>query len=170
MAKKNKKAVIKDEEVKNSGGQTMFVNPIDKDKIAENANILPYATSVGGPAIKAIDKGRIKGNAMTAMYEQTERQMTQLKDQMETLITQAKNLQKRKEVSEQIYQATMNIRPVVGHVYHLYLKKDGISTISLIAPDEWGPKIPYTFQATVQLLYDHTWEILVLADLPTDEN
>ena len=46
-----------------------FVNPIDKDKIAENPHLLPYAHTVGGSVIKPIDKGRTKGLALDAMYE-----------------------------------------------------------------------------------------------------
>ena len=30
-------------------------NPIDPDKIAEDANILPYGSSVSAPAFKAVD-------------------------------------------------------------------------------------------------------------------
>ena len=137
-----------------------FVNPIDKDKIAENPGLLPYAHTAGGAVIRPEDKGRIKGNAMMAMYEQTDRQMQQLKDQMETLVTQAKSLHRRKEISELIYQAAMGFRPVVGHIYHLYEKQNGDHTISLVAPDEWGSRSPYIFMATCQLLYDHTWEVL----------
>jgi hypothetical protein len=142
---------------------TPFINPIDAKKVAENPGLLPYAHTAGGAVIRPEDKGRIKGNAMMAMYEQTDRQMQQLKDQMETLVTQAKNLQRRKEISEVIYEATINFRPVVGHIYHLYRKKDDSHTISLIAPEEWG-KCPYVYLATVQLLYDHTWEVLRQAE------
>ena len=141
-----------------------FVNPIDPKKVAENPGLLPYAHTAGSALIRPEDKGRIKGNAMMAMYEQTDRQMNQLKEQMETLMAQAKSLQMRKQISEAIYEATFGFRPVVGHVYHLYEKKDGSHTISLIAPDEWGRRQPYIYLATVQLLYDHTWEILKQAD------
>lgn len=141
-----------------------FINPIDKTKVAENPGLLPYAHTAGGAVIRPTDKGRIKGNAMMAMYEQTDRQMHQLKEQMETLVKQAKSLQKRKQISEIIYQAALGFRPVVGHIYHLYEKKDGSHTISLISPDEWGSKTPYVFLATCQLLYDHTWEILTQAE------
>jgi hypothetical protein len=142
----------------------VFVNPIDAKKVAENPGLLAYAHTAGGAVIRPEDKGRIKGNAMMAMYEQTDRQMHQLKEQMDTLVSQAKSLQRRKEISEMIYQATLNFRPVVGHIYHLYQKADNSHTISLIAPDEWGRKSPYTFMATVQLLYDHTWEVLAQAE------
>ena len=141
-----------------------FINPIDKTKVAENPGLLPYAHTAGGAVIRPTDKGRIKGNAMMAMYEQTDRQMHQLKEQMKTLVKQAKSLQRRKEISEIIYRAALGFRPVVGHIYHLYEKKDGSHTISLIAPNEWSSKKPYVFLATCQLLYDHTWEILTQAE------
>jgi Protein of unknown function (DUF2452) len=140
-----------------------FINPIDVTKVAENPGLLPYAHTAGGAVIRPEDKGRIKGNAMMAMYEQTDRQIGQLREQMETLVAQAKALQRRKEISEVIYEATLGFRPVVGHVYHLYRKKDATHTISLIAPEEWGV-CPYTYLATVQLLYDHTWEVLNQAE------
>jgi Protein of unknown function (DUF2452) len=143
-----------------------FINPIDPTKVAENPGFLTYAHTAGGAIIRPEDKGRIKGNAMTAMYEQTDRQIGQLREQMETLVKQAKNLQRRKEISEVIYEATLGFRPVIGHIYHLYRKQDDSHTISLIAPDEWR-KCPYTYLATVQLLYDHTWEVLNQAE---DEN
>ena len=142
-----------------------FVNPIDPDKIAENAAFLPFAVTVGGAVIKPEDMGREKGNAVTAMYEQTDRQMLQLREQMETLVAQARDLKKRQEVSEEIYEAAMSFRPVMGHTYHLYRRKiDGTPLISLVSPDEWGNRCPYDFVATVKLLYDHTWEILEVAE------
>jgi Protein of unknown function (DUF2452) len=156
MAKKTKK----EKDQKELKPSNYFINPIDKDKIAENPGLLPYASNVGGAVIKPMDKGRNKGNAMTAMYEQTDRQMDQIRLQVENLLSQAKNLQKRKEISEQIYEATINFKPVMGHIYYLYEKKDGSNCISLVGPEEWGKNIPYTYIATTKLLYDHTWEVL----------
>ena len=138
-----------------------FVNPIDKDKVAENPGLLPYAHTAGGAVIKPEDKGRIRGNAMTAMYDQTDRQMEQLRRQMETLVNQAKSLSSRMEVSEMIYQADLPFQPVIHHIYHLYQRKsDGHHVLSMIAPAEWGRKMPYEYLATVRLLGDHTWEVL----------
>jgi hypothetical protein len=157
----NDKAVQdKDTLFENSEAPKDFINPIDPKKVAVNPGLLPYAHSANGAVIRPEDLGRVKGNSMTAMYEQTDRQMDQLREQMETLVIQAKELQKRKHISEMIYQATLNFRPVMGHTYHLYKKKDETHTISLIGPNEWGRKKPYTYIATCKLLYDHTWEIL----------
>ncbi|MCW5921576.1 MAG: DUF2452 domain-containing protein [Saprospiraceae bacterium] len=138
-----------------------FVNPIDKDKVAENPGLLPYAHTTGGAIIRPEDKGRIRGNAMTAMYDQTDRQMEQLRQQMETLVKQAKSLDNRMKVSEVIYQADVPFQPVIHHIYHLYRRKtDGANVLSMIAPSEWGRKTPYEYLATVRLLGDHTWEVL----------
>ncbi len=145
---------------KNTGEQA-FVNPIDKDKIAETPGLLPYAHTAGGAVIRPEDKGRIRGNAMTAMYDQTDRQMEQLRKQMEVLMNQAKSLSERMEVSEIIYQADIPFQPVIHHIYHLYQRKDnGKHLLSMIAPAEWGRRAPYEHLASVRLLGDHTWEVM----------
>ncbi|HMX41800.1 MAG TPA: DUF2452 domain-containing protein [Saprospiraceae bacterium] len=138
-----------------------FVNPIDKDKVAETPGLLPYAHTTGGAVIRPEDKGQIRGNAMTAMYDQTDRQMEQLRQQMETLVKQAKSLSERVSVSELIYQADVPFQPVIHHIYHLYQRKsDGSHVLSMIAPGEWGRRNPYEHVSTVRLLGDHTWEVL----------
>lgn len=146
---------------KKSISEEAFVNPIDKDKVAETPGLLPYAHTAGSAVIRPEDKGRIRGNAMTAMYDQTDRQMEQLRQQMETLVRQAKSLDKRMQVSEVIYQADIPFQPVIHHIYYLYQRKsDGSHVLSMIAPAEWGRKRPYEHLATVRLLGDHTWEVL----------
>ncbi|MEM6698417.1 MAG: DUF2452 domain-containing protein [Bacteroidota bacterium] len=135
-------------------------NPIDKDKIAENPHLLPYAHTVGGAVIKPIDKGRVKGLAVSAMHEQTNMQLDQIRKQVELLVTQAQLIHDRVEVSERIYLADMNFKPLIGKTYHLYQRKNGKDVLSMVAPNEWGRSQPYTFVSSVKLLADHTWEIV----------
>lgn len=138
-----------------------FVNPIDKDKVAANPGLLPYAHTAGSAVIRPEDKGQIRGQAMTAMYDQTDRQMEQLRQQMDTLVKQAKSLNTRMQVSEVIYQAEIPFAPVIHHIYHLYSRKsDGTHVLSMISPSEWGRKNPFEYIATVRLLGDHTWEVM----------
>ncbi|GAB4145177.1 MAG: hypothetical protein Fur0041_19870 [Bacteroidia bacterium] len=143
-----------------STNQDEFINPIDPDKVAENPGLLPYAHTVGSAIIRPIDKGRTKGLAVSAMYEQTNRQLDQIRKQVELLMDQAKEVHKRVEMSERIYLADMNFKPIIGHTYHLYQKSDGKDVLSMVGPDEWGSRAPYAFLATVKLLSDHTWEII----------
>ncbi len=149
MSTKNKKEKQEEE----------FINPIDKDKVTENPHTLPYAHTVGGSIIKPIDKGRVKGLAVSAMYEQTEMQLEQIRKQVELLYQQAEKIRDRVNISESIYQAEMNFKPLIGHTYHLYLRKNGKEVLSMVGPKEWGRSSPYEFRATVKLLSDHTWEI-----------
>lgn len=141
------------------------VNPIDPDKITETPHILPYAHTVGGVEIKPIDKGRVKGRAVSSMYEQTDMQLDQIRKQIELLADQARKIQSRVQVSEKIYQANINFEPLVGFTYHLYRKSDGTYVLSMVAPGEWGTHPPYDFVATVKLLADHTWDILEEGDV-----
>ncbi len=136
------------------------INPIDSDKVTDSPNNLPYPHTVGGAVVKPIDKGRVKGLAVSAMYEQTDMQLQQIREQIELLAEQAKSIQQRIEISEQIYLCQMNFKPLIGSVYHLYERKNGEKILSMIAPNEWGRTNPLSFVATVKLLADHTWEIV----------
>lgn len=137
-----------------------FINPIDKDKIAENPHLLPYAHNVGSAVIKPIDKGKVKGLAVTAMYEQTDVQLNQIRKQVELLVEQAQHIHRRVEVSEKIYQAEMSFKPILNKIYHLYERKNGQPVLSMVGPNEWGKSCPYTFLDSVKMMSDHTWEIL----------
>ncbi len=148
----------------NNSSSADFENPIDPDKVAEHPGLLPYAHHVGSAIIKPIDKGRTKGLAMSAMYEQTNRQLDQIRKQVELLMQQAQGIHDRVELSERMYQADMNFKPLIGHTYHLYNTKSGKDVLSMVAPDEWGNSCPYEFVCSMTLLSDHTWEIVKSAD------
>jgi len=156
MSQKDKES--KQEHTKKN--QQHAANPIDPDKIAENTHILTYAHTVGGVEIKPIDKGKVKGRAVSSMYEQTEMQMDQIRKQIELLAEQAKDIQHRVTISEKIYLSEMNFEPLINFTYHLYQRANGKYVLSMVGPREWGNNPPYAFQATVKLLSDHTWEVI----------
>ena len=147
---------------KNSDKQNEeFINPIDKDKITENPHNLPYAHNVGSQVVKPEDEGRLKGRAIRAMEHQTDMQLNQIYEQMQLLAEQAKELNDRKKISENIYKAEMRFEPLINHSYHLYMKDDRTFLLSLIAPNQWGRAgEKFSFVASVKLLADHTWAIL----------
>lgn len=121
-------------------------------------SVLPYSASVSGAVIKANEEGMIKHKALTAMEEQTNMQLQQIRQQIELLALQAQEIQKRKDLSLMIYQASLSFKPNIGQVYHLYEKKDGTHILSLVSPKEWGGSGPFKkFVAAVKLLADHTW-------------
>ena len=88
-------------------------------------SVLPYASSVGSVAIKPTKEGVIKHKALTAMEEQTNMQLDQIKQQIELLARQAQEIKKRKELSLMIYEAKLSFKPQIGQLYQLYEKRDG---------------------------------------------
>lgn len=124
-------------------------------------SVLPYSASVAGAVIKHNEEGIIKHKALTAMEEQTNMQLEQIRKQIELLALQAHEIQKRKELSLMIYSANLSFKPNIGQTYYLYEKNDGSSMLSLISPKEWGAGGPFkSFVAAVKLLADHTWQEL----------
>jgi hypothetical protein len=124
-------------------------------------SVLPYSASVSGAVIKATEEGVIKHKALTAMEEQTNMQLQQIRKQIELLALQAQEIQKRKDLSMMIYDAKLSFKPNIGQVYYLYERNDGSHMLSLVSPKEWGGSGPFKkFIAAVQLLADHTWKEL----------
>ena len=132
-----------------------------RDKITENPGTLAYPHHAGSAMVKPEDKGKIKGRSVTAMHEQTTSQLDQIYQQVQLLLTQAKDIKDRVEVSERIYLATMGFEPIIGKIYYLYQKDDLRDVLSMVSPGEWGKNMPFNaFVAKVRLLADHTWEVL----------
>jgi len=121
-------------------------------------SVLPYSASVAGAVIRANEEGMIKHKALTAMEEQTNMQLDQIRKQIELLALQAQEIQKRKELSMLIYNARLSFKPNIGQTYYLYEKQNGEHMLSLVSPKEWGPSGPFKrFVAAVKLMADHTW-------------
>lgn len=136
---------------------------IDVEFFHKQMSVLPYSASVSGAVIKPTQEGVIRHKVLTAMEEQTNMQLDQIKKQVELLAMQAQAIQARKELSMIVYSAKLNFQPNIGQTYHVYQNNDNSYMISMISPKEWGrsSKSYKSHYAKVQLLADHTWvEIL----------
>jgi hypothetical protein len=135
------------------------IEQVKIDTYHKQLSVLPYAHSVSGVAIIPTSEGTIKHKALQAMAEQTDMHLDQIRKQIELLALQANEIKRRKELSMMIYDAKINFVPQIGQVYHLYEKRDGTHTLSLVAPKEWGGGSgPYQAHlGGVKLLADHTW-------------
>jgi hypothetical protein len=141
-------------------GFTEENNPyINTEYFHKQMSVLPYSSSVSGAVIRPTKEGVIRHKALTAMEEQTNMQLDQLRRQIELLALQAQEIQKRKELSMLIYNAKLSFSPVIGQQYYLYEKQDSSLLLSMISPKEWGGGAgPFKkFIAAVKLLADHTW-------------
>lgn len=125
-------------------------------------SIPPYAS---GAVIRQNESGLIRHQALSAMEEQTHMQLEQIRQQVELLATQAKEIQKRKELSMIIYNTKLGFAPIIGQMYYLYENENNSYLLSMIAPHEWGRKSAFDnkFIAAVRLLADHTWKEVEMA-------
>ena len=122
-------------------------------------SVLPYAASVSGAVIRPTEEGVIRHKSLTAMEEQTNMQLEQIRKQIELLALQAHEIQKRKELSMIIYGTKLSFAPVIGQIYYLYERTDASHFLSMVSPKEWGGGSgPFKqCMAAVKLLADHTW-------------
>lgn len=120
-------------------------------------SVLPYASTSSGAVINPTEEGMVKHKALSAMEEQTNLQMEQIRRQIELLAMQANEIQQRRELSMKIYEAKISFVPVIGTIYYLYENVDGTCVMSLIGPKQWGNGPYANFVAQVKLLADHTW-------------
>jgi hypothetical protein len=129
------------EESINSIGEYVTVTEIYHKQMS----VLPYAASVAGALIKPTEEGVIRHKALTAMEEQTNMQLDQIRKQIELLALQAQEIQRRKELSMKIYNAKLSFKPEIGQVYYLYLKDQQQHTISLYLLKNGGPSMALPF-------------------------
>ncbi len=146
-------------------GNKVDVEKIDllkeSEKTTDQPGTLSYPHHAGSALVRPEDRGKIKGRAVAAMYEQTDRELGQIYEQMQLLARQAKDIQSRVDVSERIYKARVSFEPIISKVYYLYAREDGEDVLSMIAPNEWGRSRPFQqYVSKVKLLSDHTWEVL----------
>ncbi|MGF2413766.1 DUF2452 domain-containing protein [Ferruginibacter sp.] len=131
---------------------------INTEVYHKQMSVLPYASSASGALVKPTEDGIIRHKALSAMEEQTNMQLDQIRRQIELLALQAQEIQMRKELSMIIYNAKLSFSPVVGSVYYLYQNNDDSHFLSMIGPDQWRKGDAYkNFIAQVKLLADHTW-------------
>lgn len=116
------------------------------DLVADNPGLSPYPTNVGAPAFTVpavLSKKRERGANARA----------QLTSKFEELKQEYFRLAKLTEDTEMVYNATCNINPVVGRIYHLYKGNNGLF-LSMIEPERWNMSCFGSFKLTSE----HTWE------------
>ncbi|WP_165834835.1 DUF2452 domain-containing protein [Flavobacterium cheongpyeongense] len=114
-------------------------NVVFSNEEGYNASLLPYATNVGAPVIKADDVAGWKNTGINKVNREFESKFNELKIQYQNLI-------KEFQWNELVYNARFSFEPIVGEIYHLYKDTDGFDFLSLIGPNEWNKEHVGTFR------------------------
>ena len=106
----------------------------------------------------------VKTNSLTIMEHHANKQLEKLSEHAKLLVEQAKDIEKRVELSRKISRAEYGFKPIHLREYYLYqqayngIREDKL-TLTLISPEEWKDNCPYgDYVATVRQLGDSTWE------------
>lgn len=124
-------------------------NVVHSDEKGYYAQILPYASNVGAPAIKVNDVASWKVNGINRVNKDLASKFQGLKEEYNKLMREF-------EWNELIYNAKFSFEPVVGEVYYLYRNNLGKEFLSLISPNEWNQE----YIGTTMLNSDRKWIIL----------
>ena len=100
---------------------------------------LTYGSNQGAPAIKLEDVGGWKQMQAGVANKQFKSRYDELKEEFQKLIEEV-------NWNELVYQSTYSFIPVMGETYHLYVREDDSTFLSLINPNQWNKKYVGSFK------------------------
>jgi hypothetical protein len=104
------------------------------------AKELTYGSNIGAPAIKTKDISTWRQSKVAEVNDQFKAKYDELRAEAEKLINEY-------NWNDLIYtKAQFTFQPLVGRVYHLYIKEDENMFLSLIEPNQWNQKFIASFK------------------------
>ncbi len=104
------------------------------------AKELTYGSNLGAPAIEIKDVSTWRQSKVTEVNYQFKAKYDELKAEAEKLINEY-------NWNDLIYtKVQFTFQPLVGRVYHLYIKEDENMFLSLIEPNQWNQKFIASFK------------------------
>lgn len=100
---------------------------------------LTYGSNVGAPAIKLEDVGGWKQMQANTVNKHFKSKYEELKAEFQKLIDEV-------NWNELVYSSSYSFIPVIGEVYHLYVRKDDTTFLSLIDPSSWNQNYVGSFK------------------------
>lgn len=119
----------------------------DKEAQKYNAALMPYATNVGAPVITIADTTAWKNRSIHKLNHKVRTRYQEIKAQYEQLMYEL-------EYNNLIYSATFSFEPIVGMLYHLYIRDSKETFLSIIEPDQ----CTFNYIGSFRLNADHIWE------------
>lgn len=115
-----------------------------------DAYLKPYATSVGAPVITTTDTVAWKNRSINKLNHKVQTKFKEIKEQYEQLMQEF-------EDNRLINESKFTFKPIIGKHYHLYMRENGESFLSIIAPNECS----FNSLGSFYLNSDQIWEKVV---------
>lgn len=94
-----------------------------------DASLKPYATDVSAPVITTSDTLAWKNRNINKVNKHIQTKYNELKAEYDKMMEQY-------EYNNLVYAAKFNFEPIVGDIYHLYIRENNSTFLSIIAPEE----------------------------------
>lgn len=124
-------------------------NVVYSDEKGYYAQVLPYASNVGAPAVRVNDVASWKVNGINRVNKDLASKFQDLKEEYNKLMNEF-------HWNELVYNARFSFEPVVGEVYHLYRNNQGKEFLSIISPNEWKQE----YIGTTMLNSERKWVLI----------
>ncbi len=109
-------------------------------------SLLPYGTNLSAPTIVLDDISGFKSRGVNKVQKTFNAKYQEIEDDFRKLVDEVR-------LNELIYSSNFSFEPVIGEIYHLYIRKNGDYFLSLIAPNEWNME----HITSVRLNSEHKW-------------
>jgi hypothetical protein len=103
------------------------------------ARELTYGSNAGAPAINIEDVQGWKQNQANKANKQFKKRYDELKEEFKKLVDEV-------NWNELVYSAGYTFKPILGTIYHLYMRKDETMFLSLIDPNTWNQDYVGSFE------------------------
>ena len=103
------------------------------------AHLLPYATTIGAPAIIPDNISTWKNEKILKTNHYFNKKYDEIKKEYEKLVEEY-------EWNKVVYGSNYNFQPIIGEKYHLYRRNNGEMFLSLIEPQSWKQEYVGTFE------------------------
>jgi Protein of unknown function (DUF2452) len=100
---------------------------------------LTYGSNVGAPAIKLDDVQSWKRNQANNVNKQFNKKYEELKEEFKKLVDEV-------NWNEIVYSSEYSFIPIIGETYHLYIRDNQTTFLSLIDPNSWNKKYIGSFR------------------------
>ena len=112
-----------------------------------DAALKPYATSASSPVIKPLDTASWKNDGIQRVNQQIQSEFEEVKKQYEALM-------QKFQYNDLVYNSNFNFEPIIGETYFLYKKKDDITFLSIISPEQCNFEHIGSFRLNSQKIWE----------------
>lgn len=122
---------------------------------------VPYPLDRGAPKFHLIDVKSIKDQEYNLALKQAQQEFDKLREVADVITGQVNQIKARMELTQQIYLAEYNFKPVPGKTYWLVRhSKKNVLILCLLGPEDWahGPPEVYEYIKQVRSLPNGLWE------------